>query len=138
MTRAAAPQLRASPVGAVVNVSSIAALNGNGSSIAYIASKGALNALTLALARLLAPEVRVKAVLPGLIDTRWLADGLGEESFGAVKANFAEGSALGATCSAEDIADPIAFLAADARKMTGQLLTVDAGFLFGRPARVSQ
>jgi 3-oxoacyl-[acyl-carrier protein] reductase len=80
MTRAAAPHLRASPAGAVVDVSSIAALNGNGSSIAYIASNGALNALTLSLARPLAPEVRVNAVPPGLIDTRWLADGLGEEA----------------------------------------------------------
>jgi len=68
LARAASSHLRASGSGAIVNVSSIAGQNGNGSSLAYIASKGALNSLTLALARLLAPEVRVNAVLPGLIE----------------------------------------------------------------------
>jgi 3-oxoacyl-[acyl-carrier protein] reductase len=138
MARAAAPHLRQSPVAAIVNVSSIAGLNGNGSSIAYIVSKGALNTLTLTLARLLAPKVRVNCVVPGLIDTRWLPAGLGEETFEVVKANFANSSALGAVCSAEDIADAITFLAVDARKMTGQLVTVDGGFLLGRPAQVSK
>ncbi len=138
MARAAAPHLKRSDRGAVVNVSSIAGVNGNGSSIAYVASKGALNTLTLTLARLLSPEVRVNCVLPGLIDTRWLPAGLGEETFATVKQNFAAMSALNDVCSADDIADAITFLVADARKMTGQLLTVDAGFVLGRPARVSK
>lgn len=138
MVRAAEPHLRKSGKGAVVNISSIAGLNGNGSSIAYVASKGALNTLTLTLARLLSPEVRVNCVLPGLIDTRWLPAGLGDDTFQAVKANFAAASALGEVCSADDIADAVAFLVADAHKMTGQLVTVDAGFMLGRPARVSK
>lgn len=138
MARAAAPALRANGAGAVVNVSSIAGVNGNGSSIAYIASKGALNTITLTLARLLSPEVRVNAVLPGLIDTRWLPAGLGEATFATVKENFANASALGSVSSADDIADAIVFLVADGLKMTGQLITVDAGFTLGRPARVSK
>lgn len=138
MVRAAAPHLKQSDNGAVVNISSIAGVNGNGSSIAYVASKGALNTLTLTLARLLSPEVRVNCVLPGLIDTRWLPAGLGDDTFAAVKQNFASMSALGDVCSADDIADAVTFLVADARKMTGQLITVDAGFLLGRPARVSK
>ena len=138
MVRAAAPHLRKSDNGAVVNISSIAGTNGNGSSIAYVASKGALNTLTLTLARLLSPEVRVNCVLPGLIDTRWLPAGLGDDTFQTVKENFANASALGDVCSADDIADAVTFLVADARKMTGQLVTVDAGFLLGRPARVSK
>ena len=138
MARAAAPHLKKSDRGAVVNVSSIAGVNGNGSSIAYVTSKGALNTLTLTLARLLSPEIRVNCVLPGLIDTRWLPAGLGAETFETVKQNFAAMSALNDVCSADDIADAITFLVADARKMTGQLVTVDAGFVLGRPARVSK
>lgn len=138
VVRAAAPHLKQSGRGAVVNISSIAGLNGNGSSIAYVTSKAALNILTMTLARLLAPEVRVNCVLPGLIDTRWLPAGLGAETFETVKQNFANASALNDVCSADDIADAVTFLVADALKMTGQLITVDAGFLLGRAPRVSK
>ncbi|HET7408802.1 MAG TPA: SDR family oxidoreductase, partial [Paracoccaceae bacterium] len=69
MTRAAVAALRASGRGSVVNTSSIAGLTGMGSSIAYAASKGAMNAMTLAMARSLAPEVRVNAVCPGFVDS---------------------------------------------------------------------
>lgn len=136
MARAAAPHLRASGRGAVVNISSIAGLNGNGSSLAYVASKGALHALTLALARILAPEIRVNAVLPGLIDTRWLPSGLGEEAYARVKAGFADNSALQTVCEADDIAVAVKFLIVDALKVTGQLLPVESGFLLGRPTLV--
>lgn len=138
MARAAEPHLRRSGRGAVVNISSIAALTGNGSSIAYIASKGALNTLTLTLARLLSPEVRVNAVLPGLIDTRWFVEGIGAESFSAVKQSFVSASALEEVCSADDVADAVTFLVCDARMITGQLLPVEAGFLLGRPPKVSR
>ena len=69
--RAAAVSLRAAK-GAIVNVSSLSAFTGLGSSIAYAASKGALNTLTLSLVQTLAPEVRVNAVCPGYVDTRWM------------------------------------------------------------------
>lgn len=138
MARAAAPALRESGRGAIVNVSSIAALNGNGSSIAYVTSKGALNTLTLTLARMLAPEIRVNAVLPGLIDSRWFIAGIGEEAFETMKTRFAEASALGEVCTPEDVAEGIVYLAAEATKTTGQFLTVDAGFMLGRPPKVSK
>ena len=79
MTRAVAPHIKAQGEGSIVNVSSISAITGAGSSIAYVASKGALNTMTTALARALAPEIRVNAVLPGAFPSRWWAEGLGEE-----------------------------------------------------------
>ena len=138
MARAAAPHLKAGGIGAIVNVSSIGSLNGNGSSYSYVTSKAALNTLTLALARNLAPEIRVNAVLPGLIETRWLKVGLGDETYRRVRDGWIDASALGKTCSAEDLAQTIAWLAVDAAVVTGQLLTVDGGFLLGRPTRVSR
>ena len=138
MARAAAPHLRQSGAGAIVNVSSVGSLNGNGSSYSYVASKAALNVMTLALARNLAPEIRVNAVLPGLIQTRWLKDGLGDEAYARVRDGWADAAALQKTCTAEDVAHMIVWLATDAPLVTGQLLTVDGGFLLGRPTRVSK
>jgi 3-oxoacyl-[acyl-carrier protein] reductase len=138
MTRAAAPHLRAGGIGAVVNVSSVGSLNGNGSSYSYVASKAALNTMTLALARNLAPEIRVNCVLPGLIETRWLKNGIGEDAYHRVRDGWAEASALQKTCTAEDVAETIVWLAADATLVTGQLITVDGGFLLGRPTRVTR
>ena len=138
MARAATPHLRASGAGAIVNVSSVGSLNGNGSSYSYVASKAALNVMTLALARNLAPEIRVNAVLPGLIQTRWLKDGLGDEAYARVRDGWADAAALQRTCTAEDVAHMIVWLATDAPLVTGQLLTVDGGFLLGRPTRVSK
>ncbi|MDE2464675.1 MAG: SDR family NAD(P)-dependent oxidoreductase, partial [Alphaproteobacteria bacterium] len=71
MVRAARAALAASGDGTVVNVSSIAGVLGMGSSIAYAASKGALNTMTLSLARALAPSIRVNAVCPGFVATAW-------------------------------------------------------------------
>src|SRR3984957_1501842 len=61
----------------VVNVSSVAGISGVGSSVAYAASKGALNTITLSLARALAPLIRVNTVCPGYIDTPWFTKGRG-------------------------------------------------------------
>jgi 3-oxoacyl-[acyl-carrier protein] reductase len=138
MARAAAPHMRRGGAGAIVNVSSVGSLNGNGSSYSYVTSKAALNTLTLALARNLAPEIRVNAVLPGLIETRWLKVGLGDEAYQRVRDGWADAAALGKTCTADDVAQTIVWLAADAALVTGQLLTVDGGFLLGRPTRVSR
>lgn len=137
LARAAAPHLRASGSGAVVNVSSVASQTGSGSSVAYVASKAALNAITLSLARALAPEIRVNAVLPGMIEGRWLSDGLGEDTYQRVKAEWAQGAALGRVATPADIAVIIAFLIDEANVVTGQLVTADCGVQLGRPVRVS-
>jgi 3-oxoacyl-[acyl-carrier protein] reductase len=130
MIRACAPALRNSR-GAVVNVSSTAGTTGNGSSIAYACSKGALNTLTLSLSRALAPEIRVNAVLPGFIETRWLRQGLGEENYRRAEAAWQAQSALGETLTPEDVAATI-LAVLDATKMTGQLITLDAGKAIGK------
>ena len=116
--------------GAVVNVSSIAGQEGAGSSIAYAASKGALNTMTVSLARVMGPEVRVNAVLPGFIAAEWLQAGLGESYEKGVKA-YKDTAALGEVMSPEDIADAIVWLLSS-DKVTGQLLRVDAGRAVGR------
>ena len=125
MARACAPALRAAR-GAIVNVSSISTHDGTGSSLAYACSKGALNTLTLGLAKALGPEVRVNAVLPGLIDASWLRNGLGEALFEQVAAGYKAQSALHDTLSPDDAAQSIVALLA-LPKLTGQLLTLDAG-----------
>jgi 3-oxoacyl-[acyl-carrier protein] reductase len=104
---------------------------GIGSSYAYACSKGALMTLTLALARSLAPEIRVNAVLPGFTETRWLKQGLGE-SYDRARASYCERSALGTTLQPEEVAASIVALL-HAAKVTGQLHTVDAGRGLGTP-----
>lgn len=118
--RAAAPHLRASGSGAVVNVSSIAGLRPTGSSIPYAVSKAALNHLTLLLANALAPEIRVNAVAPGFVDTPWTAD------WQELRTEMEARSPLGGIATAEDVAEACLALAR-ARHVTGQVLAVDGG-----------
>lgn len=123
----------------VVNVSSVAGLTGFGSSVAYAASKGALNAMTMSLARALAPKIRVNAVCPGFIDTPWFTKGRGEEATKLIREAVAAGSPLHVASKAEDIAEVVCFLArAQSGHMTGELVRVDAGthlvgYSLGRP-----
>lgn len=126
MCRAALPHLRDSR-GAIVNVSSHVAFTGGGSSLAYTSSKGAVNALTLALARTFAPEVRVNAVCPGVIDTRWMRNAMGD-AYDAFAARQSEMTPLGRVATAEDVADAIVWLLGGAGFITGELLGIDGGF----------
>lgn len=128
MVRACEAPLRAAR-GAVVNVSSIAGTMGNGSSMAYAASKGALNTLTLSLARALGPDVRVNAVLPGFTETRWHRVQLGA-GFERARDGYRALSPLRESIAAEEVAESIVSLLR-ARKITGQLLAVDAGRTLG-------
>jgi 3-oxoacyl-[acyl-carrier protein] reductase len=130
MTRACAPHLKAAG-GSIVNVSSVAGALGIGSSVPYIASKGALNSLTLYLARALAPGVRVNAVCPGLITSRWFKDGLGEAGYQQVKAATESSTPLQRASTPEDIAQAIVWLIEGAPTMTGELLMLDAGMHLG-------
>lgn len=118
--RAALPALQARQ-GCIVNLSSVAGLSGQGSSIPYCASKGALNTLTKSLAKAFGPQVRVNGVAPGPILTRWLA---GRD---AHIAQYVEAAPLQRAADPEDIADAVIYLAAGTTLTTGQILVVDGG-----------
>jgi 3-oxoacyl-[acyl-carrier protein] reductase len=137
MVRACLPHLKAVQ-GCIVNVSSIAGSLGIGSSVPYIASKGALNAITLHLARTLAPEVRVNAVCPGLITSRWFVDGIGQAGYDKVKARVEQNAPLGRASTPEDVAEAIVWLVDGARTTTGELLHLDGGMHLGagQPVRI--
>jgi 3-oxoacyl-[acyl-carrier protein] reductase len=137
MVRAARQALSASGEGAVVNVSSVAAVMGIGSSMAYAASKGALNTLTLSLARSLAPQIRVNAVCPGYIASGWFTKWVGAQMEETVARNMAQTTPLERVSTPEEIAEAIIFFASPAsRTITGELLITDAGMhLGGAPLR---
>ncbi len=118
--RAALPLLQERG-GCVVNITSVAGLAGHGSSIPYAASKAALNCMTKSLARAFAPAVRVNAVAPGPVVTRWLAGHMDhvERSMQATPMKRA--------ATPDDIADATAFLALGTTLMTGQVIVVDGG-----------
>jgi 3-oxoacyl-[acyl-carrier protein] reductase len=118
--RAAMPLLRERK-GSIVNVTSVAGLVGQGSSIPYCASKAALNCVTKSLAKAFGPEVRVNAVAPGPILTRWLA---GRE---AHVAKYLEQAPLGRAADPDDVADAVVYLACGTTLTTGQVLVVDGG-----------
>lgn len=117
--------------GQIINVSSIAALSGRGSSIPYAASKAALNALTLSLARALAPKIRVNAVAPGFITGRWLERGYGQ-AYQAVRRAVEKKTPLERVCDPEDVAAAILGLVTGSTMITGQVLVCDGGSLLGR------
>lgn len=134
MTRAVAPHMKAAGHGAIVNVSSIAGVMGIGSSIAYVASKGALNTMTLSLARVLGPEIRVNAVCPGFIEGRWLRQGLGDAAYEAAKATQERTAPLRKVATPDDVAEAIVWLIEGARHITGEVIMVDGGaHLSGAP-----
>lgn len=120
VSRAAMPLLRATK-GSIVNVASVAGLGGSGSSLPYAASKGALITMTKSFAKAFAPDVRVNAVCPGVIESRWLKDHP-EMIESAIPV-----TPLQRASTPDDIADAIVFLACDARMMTGQAVVVDGG-----------
>ena len=113
---------------AVVNISSVAGLHGTGSSIAYAASKGALNSITLSLARALAPLIRVNTVCPGYIDTPWFTKGRGVEGAAKVRDSVVSKVPLKRASTAEDVAALVCFLATpQSGNMTGEVVRMDAG-----------
>jgi len=127
LTRAAVPHLNDSSIASVVNISSHAGFSGLGSSSAYAASKGALNTLTLALARALAPKIRVNAVCPGFVDTDWMLPKLGAEKLAVFKQESARIAPLKRVVSPEDVAEAVSWFATGGRSITGQLLVIDGG-----------
>jgi 3-oxoacyl-[acyl-carrier protein] reductase len=132
MVRAARKALETSGSGSVVNVSSIAGVMGIGSSIAYAASKGALNTLTLSLARSLAPKIRVNAVCPGYIASGWFTKWAGKQMEESLARNITQTTPLQVASTPEDIAESVIFFASPAsRNITGEVLITDAGMHLG-------
>ena len=135
MIRAVEPAMRKQGGGAVVNVSSIAAVMGIGTSVAYAASKGALNTMTLSLARALGPQIRINAVCPGFVETRWLQEALGPAYEGA-KARYMSNAALQKVCTPDDIARAVLWLLEGSELVTGEFILVDGGaHLGGSPTK---
>ena len=127
MVRAVTPAMKKEGKGAIVNISSGSGFSGSGSSIAYAASKAALNVMTLSLARALAPEIRVNAVCPGVMQTRWWRDGLGEENYDAFIQRYAQRTPLQAAGDPDTVAEPVVWLLEGAEHVTGETILVDAG-----------
>ena len=126
MIRACAAALKEAR-GVVVNVSSVAALLGTGSSVAYAASKAALDTMSFSLARALGPDVRVNIVAPGHVNTPWQTNAHGEKGAEELAQRFASIAPLKSACEPEDVADAIVWLIEGARRVTGERLYVDAG-----------
>jgi 3-oxoacyl-[acyl-carrier protein] reductase len=119
-SRAGLPHLQKNG-GSIVNITSVAGLQGHGSSIPYAASKAAINCMTKSLARAFGPRVRVNAVAPGPVLTRWLTDHMDQV------ARSLSTTPMGRAAIPEDIADAVYFLALGTNLMTGQVVVVDGG-----------
>ena len=120
--RAGLPLMRRSGGGAIVNISSIAAVTAMGSNIAYCASKAAVDNLTRSLARALAPDIRVVSVSPGLVDTefvRGLDQGWRDEQAGRTP--------LRRLADPEEVARAVLAAGTSLTFTTGAILPVDGG-----------
>jgi len=122
--RAVASELKKQK-GSIVNITSIGGITGQGSSIAYAASKAAAISVTKSLARVMAPEVRVNGIAPGVVKTRWVD---GHEDF---VERLAGETPLGRVATAEDVAEVAYSLIANAGFVTGQNIIVDGGTVIG-------
>ena len=131
MARAVAPSMQEQGKGSIVNTSSIAGVMGIGSSIAYAASKGAMNTMTISLARLLAPEIRVNAIAPGFITGRWWLDKLGQEGYDKMVSGVEKSVPLNHAGTPEDMAEAAVFLLTASRNITGEILISDGGMHLG-------
>ncbi len=129
------PLMKAAGGGAIVNVSSVHAVQTSANIAAYAASKGGLLALTRALAIEFAPDnIRVNAILPGAVDTPMLRAGLGRGHVGGSDVqerldNLARKTVNGRVGTPAEIANAIYFLADSEQSsfMTGQAMIVDGG-----------
>jgi 3-oxoacyl-[acyl-carrier protein] reductase len=120
--RTFAPLLKASGNGLIVSISSIAGTNGVGSSIAYCAAKAGIDVMTKSLARVLAPEVRVLAVAPGVVDTSFVPNRGAD-----FNARTAATTPLKRIATPEDIASAILACATQLGFATGTTFVVDGG-----------
>ena len=131
MIKAVVPYMKKQGGGAIVNDSSLAGINGVGSSIAYVTSKAALNIMTKSLAHVLGPEIRINAVAPGPIQTRWLKGGMGDEAYSALIEQAENELPLKQVATAEDVAETLVWFLEGAKLITGEVLIVDSGAHLG-------
>ena len=127
MIRAVVPAMKRGGRGAIVNVASIAGVMGVGSSVAYAASKGALITMSLSLARVLGPEIRVNSICPGFIQGDWLEAGMGADRYARTKQYLEETTPLQLTTTADTIAEGILYFVCGADVVTGETLIMDGG-----------
>ncbi|MGQ9425836.1 SDR family NAD(P)-dependent oxidoreductase [Gilvimarinus sp. F26214L] len=127
MIRAAEDALRQREVAHVINMASIAAITGVGSSIAYAASKGAMLTMTMSLARVLGPSVRVNAICPGFVQGEWLAEGMGRENYERTLAGIRKMAPLADTATPERIAQTALGVVTGMDWTTGEAIIVDGG-----------
>ena len=132
MIRAVEPHMRRQGSGAVVNNSSIGGVTGIASSMAYAASKAALNLLGKSLAHVLAPEIRINTVVPGMIQTRWLKAGMGDDAYAAMLEGAAKMVPLKKIATAEEVAEALIWFLEGASVVTGETLIVDSGLHIGQ------
>ena len=131
MIKAVVPYMKQQGGGAIVNDSSLAGINGVGSSIAYVTSKAALNIMTKSLAHVLGPEIRINTVAPGPIQTRWLKGGMGDEAYSALIEQAENELPLKQVATAEDVAETLVWFLEGAKLITGEVLIVDSGAHLG-------
>ncbi len=124
-SRAAVPHLSRSGNGCIINMTSIAGSNAVGSCIPYSVSKAGLNQMTILMANVLGPTVRVNAIAPGLVDTPWTA------SWDAVRKSVRAVAPMRRSATPDDVAEACLFLARSTF-VTGEVLTVDGGNMLVR------
>ncbi len=108
--------------GLVVNISSVAAILGTGSNVAYCASKAAMDCMTRSLARALAPRIRVVSVSPGLVGTEFI-----KNLDPAWREDQLARTPLGRLVQPEEIGDAVLAAATLLQPLTGCIIPVDGG-----------
>jgi len=128
LSQAVTPHMKRSGQGAIINISSVAGISGaTNTSIIYAASKGALNTLTLTLAKALAPVIRVNAICPALVDSTWwdkrFPDRENREHF---MEEMTKRNPLGKVITPAEVANAVLFLFQNS-SMNGELIRIDSG-----------
>lgn len=118
--KAVVPHMKQQGSGVIINMGSVAGVTGIGSSIPYAATKSAIHTMTRSLAIALAPEIRVNAIAPGAVDTKWW-NGNEEKMY-----HLAGKLPLKRISTPEDIAESIVFQMIQ-NSITGQTFIVDNG-----------